>query len=210
MQKRGQVRLLDAATETPRGSADSVEPEPEMTSELVESPVRQRLLRELPHAFVGIELWGVAGEGVEVKAGEATTQGPNRLALVDRAPIPKQHHRAAEMAEQMPDEVADLRMPEVLRVETVVQAETAAARAHGDSRDDGDPVSPLVVVNDGRLSARGPRLVNTRDQEEARLVGEDEVGTQPRGFFLMRGHSSRFQRLIRSSLSSRARRSGFW
>lgn len=184
-----------------------------MTSELVEvvgSPVRQGLLRELPHPFVGVELWGVAGEEVEVESGEATTQGPNRLALVDRTPIPKQHHRAAEMAEQMPDEVADLRMLDVLRVETVVQAETAAARAHGDSRDDGDPVSPQAVVKEWRSPARGPRLVHTRDQEEARLVGEDEVGTQPRGFFLMRGHCSRFQRSIRSSLRSKARRSGFW
>ncbi len=110
----------------------------------------------------------------------------------------------------MPDEVADLRMPDVLRVETVVQAETAAARAHGDSRDDGDPVSPLVVVKDWRLSARGPRLVHTRDQEEARLVDENDVGAQPRSFFFTRGQSLRFQRLIRSSLRSKARRSGFW
>ncbi len=75
-QKRGQVRLLDAATETLRGAADSVEREPEVTSELVEvvgSPVRQGLLRELPHPFVGVELWGVAGEEEEVESGEATT-----------------------------------------------------------------------------------------------------------------------------------------
>jgi hypothetical protein len=166
--------------------AGSVECEPEVTPEFVEvvgSPIRQRLLRELPHAFVGIEFRGVTGEGVEVESGEVTTQAPNRLALVDRTPIPKQYHRAAEMAEQMPDEVADLGMLDVLRVEAVVQPETTAERAYGDSRDDGDPVSPLAVVQERRLSARGPRLADARDQEEARLVGEDEVGTQPPGFF---------------------------
>lgn len=185
-QKRGQVRLPDAATETPRGATGSVERKPEVTSQFVEvvgSPVRQSLLRKLPHAFVGIELRCVAGEGVEVKSREATTQAPNRLAPVDRTPIPKQYHRAAEMAEQMPDELANLGMLDVLRVKAVVQAEMATARADGEPRDDGDPISPLAVVQERRPSARGPGLVHTGDQEEARLVGEDEVGTQPRGFF---------------------------
>ena len=105
---------------------------------------------------------------------------------------------------------ADLRVLDVLGVEAVVQAETAAVGTHGDARDHGDPIVPLMVVEKRCLPTRRPRLTDTRNQEEARLVDEDEVGTQPRGFFLMRGHSSRFHRSMASSFRSKARRSGFW
>ena len=131
--------MLDAAAEAPRGAAGSLEREPEVTAKSVEvvgSPVRQRLLRKLPHAFVWVELRGVAGEGVEVESREATTQASNRLALVDGCTIPEENHGAAEMPEQMPKEVADLGVLDVLRVKAVVQAETTAQRAHGDGRDD--------------------------------------------------------------------------
>ena len=204
--------MLDAATEPWRGATDSVEPKPEVTPELVlvvGSPVGQRLLRELPHAFVGVEFRGVARKAVQVEPREGTAQGTDRLALVDGAPIPEENHGAAEMAEQMPDEVADLGMLDVLRVEMVVQAEMTAAWTHGDSGDGGDPITPLPVVEKRCPSARRPRPAHTGNQEEARLVGEDDVGTQPRGFFLMRGHCSLFQRSIASSSRSSARRSGF-
>ena len=123
--------MLDAATELWGGAADSVEPEPEVTPKLVlvvGSPVGERLLRKLPHAFVGVELRSVAGKVVQVEPRESTAQGTDRLALVDGGTIPEQNHGAAEMAEQMPDELADLGMLDVLRVEAVVQAEMAAAR----------------------------------------------------------------------------------
>src|SRR5688572_6103619 len=110
----------------------------------------------------------------------------------------------------MAKERADLGMPDVLGVEAVVQAETSTAGAHRDAGDHGDPIPPLSMVEERGLSPRRPGLVDARNQEEARLVDEDEVGTQPRDFFLMRDHSSRFQRSIASSLRSRARRSGFW
>ena len=105
---------------------------------------------------------------------------------------------------------AELRVLDVLGVEAVVQAETTAAGTHGDARDHRDPIAPLVVVEKRRLPPRRPGLTDARNQEEARLVDEDEVGTQPRGFFLMRGHSSLFQRSIASAFRSNARRSGFW
>lgn len=176
----------------------------------VRAPVGELVLREPPDAFIGVELRRVTGEAMKMEPGEGTAEGADRVSLVNRAAVPEQHDRSSEMAEQMAKEGADLWVLDVLRVEAVVQAETTAPRAHGDARDHGDPIAPVVVVEKRRLSARRPGLADTRNQEEARLVDEDEMGTQPRGFFLMRGHSSRFHRSIFSSFRSKARRSGFW
>jgi hypothetical protein len=42
----------------------------------------------------------------------------------------------------------------------------------------------VAVVNDWRLTAGRPGLAEGGDQQEARFVGEDDVGTQPRNVFL--------------------------
>jgi len=205
--------LADAAPEALGGAADSVERQPEVTPELalgVGTPVGEPLLRELPDAFIGVELGGVAGEAIEVEAGEGATQRTDRISLVNGSVVPYEDDRSSKMAKQISKEGADLGVLDVLDVEGVVQAETSPARAHRDAGDDRDSIAPLPVVEQGRLAPGRPGLAHARNQEEARLVDEDQVGTQPRGFFLMRGHSSRFQRSIASSFRSKARRSGFW
>ena len=205
--------MADAAPEMEAGAADSLEREAKMPPELLQrvgASIGELVLRKPPDAFVGVELRRVAGEAKEMEPGEGTAHGTDRVSLVDRAAIPEQDDGSSEMAEQMAQEGADLGVLDVLRVEAVVQTETTAAGTHGDARDHGDPIVPLVVVKKRGLSARRPGLADTRNQEEARLVDEDEMGTQPRGFFLMRGHSSRFHRSIASSFRSKARRSGFW
>ena len=205
--------MADAAPEALRGAADSVERQLEVPPKLalgVRAPVGEPLLRELPDAFVGVELRGVAREAIEVEPGKGTTQGTDRVAFVDAAVVPDEDHRPSEMAKQMPDEGADLGMLNVLGVEAVVQSEAAPAGSHRDSGNDGDPIAPLAVVEERRLSARGPGLADTGDQEEARLVDEDEMGAQPSSVFFTRGHCFRFHSSILRSSRSIARRSGFW
>ena len=211
-QKRGQVGLADASPEALRRAADAVERPPQVPPQLalgVGTPVREPLLRELPDAFVRVELGGIAGEAIEVQPGEDATQRTDRIPFVNASVVPHEHDRSSEMAKQMSQEGADLGVLDVFRMERVVQAEATAAGTHGDARDHGDPIAPLPVVEQRRLASWRPGLAHARNQEEARLVDEGEVGTQPRGFFLMRGHSSFFQRSIASSLRSRARHSGF-
>ena len=73
-----------------------------------------------------------------------------------------------------------------------VQADAATPRSKGDARDHGDAIMSVAVMNDGRLAARSPGLSYRGDQEEARLVDEDDVGTQPRSVFFTRGQVRRF------------------
>src|SRR3954453_19872165 len=76
-----------------------------------------------------------------------------------------------------------------------------SAGADGNSRNDGDFVSPsLAVTMNGSLPLRSPGSDHIGNQKEARFVGEDDMGTQPCSVFFMRGHSSCFQRSISSSL----------
>ena len=171
--------------------------------------VGERALGELPDSFVGIELRGIAGEAVEMEAGIAGLDRADRLAAVDGAVVPDHDHVAAQMAEQIPEEGAHLGVLDVLGRQQEVEAAAPAARTHRQPGDDRDAVAPQAVAQQRGLATRCPGAPHTRDQEEPRLVDEDEVGAQPRDFFLMRGQFWRFQFSIRSSLRSSARRSGF-
>ena len=134
---------------------------------------------------------------------------PNPFSFVNAGVVPDHDDVPAEVAQQVPEEFADLAVPDVRRVALEVQADAPTPGCHGDARDHGDAIVPVAMMNDGRLAARSPGLSHRGDQEEARLVDEDDVGTQPRSVFFTRGQSLRFQRSMASSSRSKARRSGF-
>ena len=114
------------------------------------------------------------------------------------------------MAQPVPEEFTDFVVADVLRMAPEVQANVPTPGSNGDARNHGDPIMPVAMMNERRLSARRPGLSHRGNQEEARLVDEDDVGTQPRSVFFTRGQFVRFQRSMTSSFRSRARRSGFW
>ena len=80
----------------------------------VRPTVGEGALGELPDPLVGVELRGVAGEAVEMEPGIAGLERANGVAAVDRAVVPDPDHGAAQMAEQIPKERADLRVLDVL------------------------------------------------------------------------------------------------
>ena len=163
-----------------------------------------------PDGFIGIELRGVGRKQLEVEPREAAADFSDPFAFVNARVVPDHDDSPAEMAQQVAEKIAHLVVPDVLRVALEVQADALAASRDGDSRDHRDAIMPVAMMNDGRRSARSPCLSHRGDQEEARLVDEDDVGTQPRSVFFTRGQFLRFHRSIFSSSRSRALRSGFW
>lgn len=133
-----------------------------------------------------------------------------RGSIVGRRIVEYNDQRAVQMTQQSAEEDAYFLLPDIVEVELIVQAQTLSSGTHGDSGNDRDFVAPslAVIVNRG-ASLRRPSPGHVRDQEEARFVGEDEVGAQPHGVFFIRGHSCCFHRAMPSSFLSRARRSGF-
>ena len=162
-----------------------------------------------PDGFVGVELRGIGRKGFEMQPGKLMADFANSFSFVNARVVPHDEDVSTEVAQQIPEEFADLVVPDVLRVASEVQADAPAPGSHGDARNHGDAIMPVAMMNDGRLPARRPGLSHCGNQEEARLVDEDDVGTQPRSVFFTRSQSLRFQRSIFSSSRSRARRSGF-
>ncbi len=133
----------------------------------------------------------------------------NPFSFVNGCVVPDDEDVPAKVAQQVAEEFADLVVSDVLRVAPEVQANAPTLGSNGDARDHGDAIMPVAMMNEGRLSARSPGLSHRGNQEEARLVDEDDVGTQPRSVFFTRGQFVRFQRSMTSSFRSSARRSGF-
>ena len=84
-----------------------------------------------PDELVRIEFRHVIWEPVHVQPGMALEKDLNVLMPMNLPAIPQQHERAAEMAEQLPEECDDLGPRDVAYVEIEVQAERAAMRGHG-------------------------------------------------------------------------------
>ena len=130
--------------------------------------------------------------------------------LVGSRVIQERDHRAAQMPEQVAEELAHLLLPDVLEVELIVETQVVSSRADGDPRDDRDFVPPIAMTMNRSAATGRPGLDHVGDQQESGLVGEDEMGAQPSSVFFTRGQSFRFQRWMASSSRSMARVSGFW
>ena len=178
--------------------------------EIIRPPVREASFGQAPHRFVRIELGGIGREVREVQAREPAADVADRVASVNPTLVPEHDDWAAQVAQEVAEELAHVRGGEVLLAEEApVQTEPAAHRAHRQAGDHRDFVPLIAVTDDRRLAPGRPRLVDAGDQQEPRLVDEDEMGAQPPGVFFTRGHSTRVQRSIAASSRSRARVSGF-
>lgn len=207
-----QIGMGDARAEPPRGAAQARERGGEGVQQrplIIGATVRQLRLRARPHAFVGVEFRGIRREVLEAQARLALEKGPDDRPAMDLAVVPEHHHRAAQVPQQMAEEVARIGGADVGAVEPEVESAPVPARTERQPGDHGHAVVALPVVEERRLPARRPRPPHRRDQEEARFVDEDEVGTQPRGVFFTRGQSRVFQRVMAASSRCNARRSGF-
>lgn len=110
------------------------------------------------------------------------------------AAIPKHEDVAAEMSEQLSQEVPSLLLPNIVGVELEVEVQPPTARRDRDPRDCRHTVTPIEVMDRRCLADRRPGGGDGRCQLESRLVDEDEVGTQPLGVFFTAGQSRRRNR----------------
>jgi hypothetical protein len=178
--------------------------------DVVWTTVGKTAFRVGPDGFVGVELGGVGRKVFEMKPGKLMAYLANPISFVNCRIVPNDKDVPAQMAQQVPEEGADLVMLDVLRVALEVQTDAPTPGSNGDSRDHGNTIMPVAMMNDGCLTTRSPGLPYRRDQEEARLVNEDDVGSQPCSVFFTLGQVFRFHRSMTSSFRSSARRSGFW
>jgi len=172
--------------------------------------VRKAPLEMIPHSLVGVEFGSVGRKRDQMKTSRAGEELLDRLASVDVAVVQKDEDVAPNLSEELPEEVSRFGPLDIVFVEMAVEGAVKTPGADGDARDGRYPVVTVAIPEAGCLADGAPGLSDGGDQQEARLVDEDDVGTQPRGVFFTFGHTSRLHRSISSSSRSRARRSGFW
>ncbi len=204
--------MMDASSKTALGPLDVSKRAAKMTThggDVVGATVGETPFGVGPDGFVGVELRSVGRKVFEMQSREPAADFPNPFSFVNAGVVPDHDDAPAEVAQQVSEEFAHLVVLDVLRVALEVQPDASTPGRNGDARDHRDAIMPVAMMNEGRLTARSPGLSHRGDQEEARLVDEDDVGTQPRSVFFTRSQSWRFQRSIFSSSRSKARRSGF-
>ncbi len=203
---------MDASSKAALGPLDVSKRAAKMTThhgEVVGPTVGQTPFGVGPDGFVGVELRGVGRKVFKMHSRKSAADFPNGFSFVNAGVVPDDEDVPAKVAQQVPEKFADLVVSDVLRVAKEVQADTSTPGSNREARDHRDAIMPVAMMKEGCLTARRPGLSHRGDQEEARLVDEDDVGTQPRSVFFTRSQSLRFQRSIFSSSRSRARRSGF-
>ena len=130
-----------------------------------------------------------------------------RRPLVGLRIVEQDDERSSEMAQQMSKEGADSPTSDVIQAELIVEPEPLTSRADGDRRDDRYAIVTVPMMVDGSVPPWCPGAQQIRDQEEPRLVDEDDVGRQPCGVSFTAGHTVRFHSVMAVSSRSTARRS---
>jgi hypothetical protein len=103
----------------------------------------------------------------------ASTELPHQQPTMKIDPFPEDKDVAAQVAEQLAQEVPRLQLPNVVGVELKVEIQTSPGGRHRDPRDGRDAVSSIAVLDD-RCLADGSRAKRLG----AHLVFVDESGFQ--------------------------------
>lgn len=205
--------MVDAAAQVSAIGADLLQGFDERDHQLghvMGLPIRESSFGQLPDSFVGVEFRSVGREALQVESLRARAEFAHQFAAVGVAAVPQDEDMTRHLSEQLAEEVAGLKLADVLGVELKVQVEALTNGRDRDPGDDGDPVAPIEVMHGRSLAYGCPGGSDRRSQLEARFVGEDEVGTQPLGVFFTLGQSSLMKRRISALLRSRAFFCGFW
>ncbi len=111
-------------------------------------------------------------------------EGPDLAPAMDRAAIPEQVDRAAEVAQEMTEEGLDIEAGEIVGATPQVEGHAPAPRRYGQGTTDRQPVVPVAVADAWRLARGRPRAVHIRDEQEPALIDEHEVSAAASGVFL--------------------------
>jgi hypothetical protein len=134
----------------------------------------------------------------------------NFFTPVDGTPIPQQDHGSPEMFEQFFKERTNIQTVKIPRPKSEIKSQAFPLRGHRQCIDGGNPVLFVEVIEDRSLPFRSPGAADVWNEQEARLIDEDQMGPKSFGFFLYgaTGKPSNAQSLGRSFVKPGALASG--
>ena len=184
---------MNAGPKKPLRAPDAMDSAAEPTSKLNDvlwCTIGQRALGFGPHKLIGIELWGIGWKSMHMESLVLANELLDDDAPVDGAAIPEQHHRSAQVPEEVTQEADDLHSRNVVAVETEVKSKPLARWGDGDCGDGRNPVPPVAVSKNRGMADRRPGLAHVGDEKESAFVEEYEMGPKSLGFFLTRATAS--------------------
>jgi hypothetical protein len=102
---------------------------------------------------------------LDVQSGMASQKFSQGLPLMGGRVIQEDNHRAAQMAQQLPEKHADFLPPDIVEVKLIVKTQALSSGTYGDSGNDRDLVSaPLAVIVNRSTPLRRPRSGYVRNQ----------------------------------------------
>ena len=128
---------MDASSKAALGPLDVSKRAAKMTThhcEVVGPTVGQTPFGVGPDGFVGVELRGVRRKVFEMQSRKSAADFPNRFSFVNAGVVPNDEDVPAKVAQQVPEEFADLVVSDVLRVALEVQADAPTPGSNGDAR----------------------------------------------------------------------------
>ena len=105
-------------------------------------------------------------------------------ASMDRATVPDQHHRPAQVPQQGLAEGSDIQAIEGPCRHAEIEGQALVARGHHQRADGGELVALEPMVEVRGLPFRGPGALDGRGEREPALVEEDEMCPQAFSLFL--------------------------
>ncbi len=124
-----------------------------------------------PDALVRVEVWSVARERLQADTSGATLSQEvlDRLATMDRGPIPDDQELAGDVAEQMLEKAHDIRA----LIGVLLHEHQQPAR-WSDATDNRQVITAQRQPEDGCLAARSVGPDGPGEQVEARLIDPDD------------------------------------
>lgn len=158
-----------------------------------------------PQIFDRIEFWRIGRQPLDPEASVALRQQRlDRFAAVNGSAIPDDQQFAWQMPEQRLEEFRGAFPVDAALVDPEVKLPQREAR------DDRQFVPIEGLAQHRRLSTRRPRAHPMRPRAQSAFVDEDDSAALAPGFFLSRGHPTRFHSAMALSSRSIARRVGCW
>ena len=129
--------MVDASSKAAGGSLDISKGAPKATAQrsgVIWATVGETPFGVGPDGFVGVELRSIRRKVFEMHPGELTADFSNSLSLVNARVVPDDEDVPAKVAQQVPEEFADLVVSDVFRVAPEVQADAPPPGGDGDAR----------------------------------------------------------------------------
>jgi hypothetical protein len=111
-------------------------------------------------------------------------ESPDLSPAMNRAAIPQQVDRAAEVTQEVTEEYLDIETGEVVGSTPEVERHAPALRRHREPAANRQPIVAVPVTDARRLAPGCPGPADIRDEEKPAVIDEHEMGAAPRGVVL--------------------------